>query len=76
MSKSALTLAGYIDAGTGSYLLAAVASGAAGIWFYIRSKAAKLTGRSKQAEPESDTIVATEAASAPESQSYPQQPQQ
>ena len=40
-----LELAGYIDAGTGSYLLAAVASGAAGTWFFIRSKFAKLRGR-------------------------------
>lgn len=48
MSESALTLVGYIDAGTGSYLLAAVASGAAGIWFYVRSKASKITGRSKK----------------------------
>jgi hypothetical protein len=36
---------GYIDAGTGSYLLAAIASGAAGIWFFIRSKWAQLRGR-------------------------------
>jgi len=35
----------YIDAGTGSYLLAAIASGAAGTWFFIRSQFAKLRGR-------------------------------
>ncbi len=40
-----LDLVGYIDAGTGSYLLAAVASGAAGVWFFIRSNIAKLRGR-------------------------------
>ena len=40
-----LNLVGYIDAGTGSYLLAAVASGAAGTWFFIRSKFANLRGR-------------------------------
>ena len=40
-----LELVGYIDAGSGSYLLAAIASGAAGTWFFIRSKYAKLRGR-------------------------------
>jgi hypothetical protein len=35
----------YIDAGTGSYLLAAIASGAAGIWFFVRSKWASIRGR-------------------------------
>jgi len=40
-----LNLVGYIDAGSGSYLLAAVASGAAGTWFFIRSKFANLRGR-------------------------------
>jgi hypothetical protein len=40
-----LDLVGYIDAGTGSYLLAAIASGAAGVWFFIRSNIAKLKGR-------------------------------
>lgn len=40
-----LKTVGYIDAGTGSYLLAAIASGAAGIWFFIRSKWAQLRGR-------------------------------
>lgn len=57
MSQSALHVAAYIDAGTGSYLLAAVASGAAGIWFYLRSKASKITGRSrKQAADESEPL--------------------
>ena len=28
----------YIDAGTGSMLLAAIASGGAGLWYLIRSK--------------------------------------
>jgi len=40
-----LKTVGYIDAGTGSYLLAAIASGAAGIWFFIRSKWASIRGR-------------------------------
>lgn len=40
-----LNLVGYIDAGSGSYLLAAVASGAAGTWFFVRSKFASLRGR-------------------------------
>jgi hypothetical protein len=45
-----LRLVGYIDAGTGSYLLAAIASGAAGTWFFIRSKYAKLRGRGTPAD--------------------------
>ena len=32
----------YIDAGTGSYLLAAIGSGVAGVWFYIRAKLSRL----------------------------------
>lgn len=46
-----LRLVGYIDAGSGSYLLAAIASGAAGTWFYIRSKYAKLRGRGPTPDP-------------------------
>jgi hypothetical protein len=38
-------LVAYIDAGSGSYLLAAIASGAAGTWFFVRSQFAKLRGR-------------------------------
>jgi hypothetical protein len=53
-----LDVVGYIDAGTGSYLLAAIASGAAGSWFFIRSKIAKLRGRGGE-----DTIVEAESAS-------------
>jgi hypothetical protein len=51
-----LDLVGYIDAGTGSYLLAAIASGAAGTWFFGRSNFAMLGGRRRGAgapEPES-----------------------
>jgi len=48
-----LGLIGYIDAGSGSYLLAAIASGAAGTWFFIRSKMSRLTRRKPQA-PEAD----------------------
>jgi hypothetical protein len=44
-----LNSVGYIDAGTGSYLLAAIASGAAGSWFFLRSQVAKLRGRGKSA---------------------------
>ena len=47
-----LDLVGYIDAGTGSYLLAAIASGAAGTWFFIRSNIAKLRGRRLEDQPE------------------------
>jgi hypothetical protein len=51
-------LVAYIDAGSGSYLLAAIASGAAGTWFFIRSQFAKLRGRGleepvAEAEPSS-----------------------
>lgn len=44
-----LNLVGYIDAGSGSYLLAAIASGAAGLWFFVRTKFSSLTNRGKQA---------------------------
>ena len=51
-----LDLVGYIDAGTGSYLLAAIASGAAGTWFFIRSNFAKLRGRKlEEPMPEADS---------------------
>jgi hypothetical protein len=50
-----LDLVGYIDAGTGSYLLAAIASGAAGTWFFIRSNFAKLRGRKLE-----DTVAESE----------------
>jgi len=51
-------LVAYIDAGSGSYLLAAIASGAAGTWFFIRSKFAKLRGRGLD-----DVAVETETSS-------------
>jgi hypothetical protein len=53
-----LDLVGYIDAGSGSYLLAAIASGTAGAWFYVRSKFAKLRGRDGQ-----DPLPEAESAS-------------
>jgi hypothetical protein len=46
-----LSLLGYIDAGSGSYLLAAIASGAAGTWFFIRSKMSRLSRRKATDEP-------------------------
>lgn len=49
-------LVGYIDAGTGSYLLAAIASGAAGVWFFIRSNVAKLRRR-KPDQPAADSAT-------------------
>lgn len=48
----------YIDAGSGSYLLAAIASGAAGTWFFLRSQFAKLRGRGGE-----DPIPETESSS-------------
>lgn len=65
-----LKTVGYIDAGTGSYLLAAIASGAAGIWFFIRSKWATIRGRgpSKTAPQAEQTNESTSADPAPTEQ--------
>lgn len=43
----------YLDAGSGSYILAAIASGLAGVWFYLRSAWSKLfkRGEASTAEP-------------------------
>jgi len=51
----------YIDAGTGSYLLAAIASGVAGAWFFFHAQIAKirrkLTGKSAEvAEVETEEL--------------------
>lgn len=43
---------GYIDAGTGSYLLAAIAGGLATVWFFIRAKIDRLLGRTAKAGDE------------------------
>jgi len=53
-----LDIVGYIDAGSGSYLLAAVASGAAGTWFFIRSKVARLRrrGAAPDVAPAADSV--------------------
>lgn len=72
-----LDLVGYIDAGTGSYLLAAIASGAAGTWFFIRSNFAKLRGRKLEdvAEPsESATDAPAAAPAEPEASAAPSKP--
>ena len=50
-----MDLVGYIDAGSGSYLLAAIASGAAGTWFFLRSKFAALRGRKADSSAEPET---------------------
>jgi len=50
-----LNIVGYIDAGSGSYLLAAIASGAAGLWFFVRSKFASLRGRKLEDAPSDQT---------------------
>lgn len=39
---------GYIDAGTGSYLLTAIAGGLATMWFFLRSKIDRLLGRTSK----------------------------
>jgi hypothetical protein len=58
-----LNSVGYIDAGSGSYLLAAIASGAAGSWFFLRSKFAQLRGRgpNKTASQEATSDSATDS---------------
>lgn len=54
--NTSLAVLGYIDAGSGSYLLAAIASGAAGTWFFIRSKFSRISKRksSGATSPEAD----------------------
>lgn len=54
MGHAPTAVLGYIDAGSGSYLLAAIASGAAGMWFFVRSKMSRLTRRKGDA-PEADS---------------------
>lgn len=68
-------VAAYIDAGTGSYLLAAIASGAAGLWMFLRSGMArmrrKVRGESAPSEEiaeADDTIVASIETESPEEQ--------
>ena len=53
-----LTNVAYIDAGSGSYLLAAVAAGASGVWFFARSKWASLRNRGKKNTDEMDDTTA------------------
>lgn len=61
---NALHLVAYIDAGTGSYILAAIASGVAGLWFFLRSWAAKVkrkvTGQPAPVYSEDDETDAPE----------------
>lgn len=47
-------LVGYIDAGTGSYLLTAIAGGFAALWFFLRTKIDSIVGRfrRKDAQPQ------------------------
>ena len=52
---SPVHLVAYIDAGTGSYILAAIASGVAGLWFILRSWASKVKRKvTGQPAPEFD----------------------
>ena len=48
---SPVHLLAYIDAGTGSYILAAIASGVAGFWFFLRSGMAKIKRKLKGLPP-------------------------
>ena len=60
-------VAAYIDAGTGSYLLAAIASGAAGLWMFFRSGLSRLRrkvrGESAESAVESTDESAEDAVS-------------
>ena len=59
----ATQIVGYIDAGTGSYLLAAIGGGVAGMWFYIRGKIDRIRGRKPehQVEAEDEVVVLKES---------------
>lgn len=50
-------LVAYIDAGTGSYLLAAIASGAAGLWMFFRSGMAKIRRKVKGEQPQDESVL-------------------
>ena len=58
------TVVGYIDAGTGSYLLAAIAGGLATMWFFIRAKFAALFGRKPAPESAAESPVQEAVADA------------
>lgn len=66
---NALHLVAYIDAGTGSYILAAIASGVAGLWFFFRSWAAKVkrkvTGQPSPVYANDEELDTTEGFSNP-----------
>lgn len=51
----------YIDAGTGSYILAAIASGVAGAWFFLHAQISKIkrkiTGKPLEVEVEEEVDV-------------------
>jgi|AntAceMinimDraft_13_1070369.scaffolds.fasta_scaffold05992_1 hypothetical protein len=66
-----MRIVAYIDAGSGSYLLAAIASGAVGAWFFLHAQIAKLrrkiTGKSKEVivhQADLDDLAAAELAEA------------
>ena len=45
----------YIDAGTGSYILAAIASGVAGLWMFFRSWMSRMKRKIRPGSEESST---------------------
>lgn len=49
----------YIDAGTGSYLLAALAGGAATFWFFLKTSFARLLRRNKETGIETENTEDT-----------------
>ena len=48
---SVVDLAAYIDAGTGSYILAAIASGVAGMWMFFRSGLSRIRRKLRGESP-------------------------
>ena len=48
--------AAYIDAGTGSYILAAIASGVAGLWMFFRSWMSRMKRKIRPGSEESSTL--------------------
>jgi len=65
----------YIDAGTGSYLLAAIASGAAGLWLFLRSGMVRLRRKvTGKPAPESFADPSSDASGSQESTDVEEEP--
>ena len=68
---SAVDLVGYIDAGTGSYLLAAIASGAAGLWMFFRSGLMKVRRKIRGEQSESPPLSESNETESESGESIP-----